>query len=175
MPPPVGLRDRDRLMEGRLWRRKADARLSFWIAYLASARRIYSLVWARASRCKQRQIGVPDTLPTCDLCLRRATLIPRAQYGPKLRKPAVLIAQTPTSASSPAGFLALSPPILRWVLFYPRRGRSGTLRCVRGKQDWLRGSELARYCTSLLGTAMLYRRRCGIIERRTGNRLKSLK
>jgi hypothetical protein len=153
--------------------RKVDARLSFGLLPWPQ-RDGFTAGVGSASRCKQRQIGVPDTLPTCDLCLRRATLIPRAQYGPKLRKPAVLIAQTPTSASSTAGFLALSPSILRWVLFYPRRGRSGTLRCVRGKQDWLRWSELARYCTSLLGTAMLYRRRCGIIERRTGNRLKNL-
>ncbi len=29
-------------------------------------------MWARASRCKQRQIGAPDTIRTCDLCLRRA-------------------------------------------------------------------------------------------------------
>src|SRR5882757_1937420 len=33
---------------------------------------------------KQRKTGAPDTIRTCDLCLRRATLIPRAQYGPTL-------------------------------------------------------------------------------------------
>jgi hypothetical protein len=50
--------------------------------------------------------------------------------GRSFRKAAVPVAQTLTSGSPPAGFLALSPPNLRWRLFYPRRGQSGTLRCT---------------------------------------------
>src|SRR6266481_10023360 len=50
--------------------------------------------------------------------------------GRSFRKPAVLIAQMLASGSSLAGFLALSPPKLRWRLFYPRRGQSGTLLCT---------------------------------------------
>jgi len=30
----------------------------------------------------------------------------------------------------------LTSPKLRWRLFYPRRGQSGTLLCGRGKRDW---------------------------------------
>jgi len=56
--------------------------------------------------------------------------------GRSFRNSAVLIAQTPTPGSPTAGFLALSPPKLRWHLFYSRRGQSGTLLCGRGKRDW---------------------------------------
>src|SRR5947207_2199990 len=91
--------------------------------------------------------------------------------GRGFRKPAVLIAQTLTSGSPPAGFLALSPPKLRWHLFYPRRGQSGTLLCTglvrRGGTSAVL-HELIRYCNAVPEM-------CGVIEGRTGDRLKHLK
>jgi hypothetical protein len=95
---------------------------------------------------------------TCDLCLRRATLILR----PKLSQACGSDSANASPGSPPAGFFALSPPNLRWRLFYPRRGQSGTLLCT----GLVRGSELARYCMNLFGTAMLYQRSCGVIEGR---------
>jgi hypothetical protein len=74
--------------------------------------------------------GAPDTIRTCDLCLWRATLILRAQYGPKLSQACGSDSANANLGSPPAGFLALSPPKLRWRLFYPRRGQSGTLLCT---------------------------------------------
>src|SRR5882757_1982394 len=72
--------------------------------------------------------------------------------GRSFRKPAILIAQMLASRSSLAGFLALSPPKLRWRLFYPRRGQSGTLLCTglvkRGGTSAVL-HELIRYCNAV--------------------------
>ena len=111
------------------------------------------------------------TIRTCELCLRRASLILRAQYGPKLSHVCGSDSANATSGSPPAGFLALSPPKLRWRLFDPRHGQSGTLLCG----GLVRRSELTRYCMNSFGTAMLYRTRHDVIEGRTGDRLKNLK
>src|SRR5262245_28810575 len=73
--------------------------------------------------------------PAAKLCLRRATLILRAQYAPKLS-----LARGSDSARRPAwgpqlaSFLALSPPKLRLHLFRPRRGESGSLFCGRSER-----------------------------------------
>jgi hypothetical protein len=71
--------------------------------------------------------------------------------GRSFRKPADLIAQTPTfgiaARGSPCSIAAKTTMAL----------------------------ELARYCASSFGTAMLYRRRRSIIEGRTSDRLKNLK
>src|SRR5262249_26897919 len=74
--------------------------------------------------------------PAAKLCLRRATLILRAQYAPRLS-----LARGSDSARRPAwgpqlaSFLALSPPKLRLHLFCPWRGESGSLFCGRSERD----------------------------------------
>ncbi len=91
--------------------------------------------------------------------------------GRSFRKLAVLIAQTLASGSPPAGFLALSPPNLRWRLFYPRRGQSGTLLCaglVRRVGTSAVLHELVWYCNAVPEKV---RRHRGT----EGDRLKNLK
>ena len=118
-----------------------------------------------------RKTGAPATIRTCDLCLRRATHILRPNLGRSFRKPAVLIAQTLTSGSPPAGFPSLSPPNLRRHVFYPRRGQSGTLLCtglVRRVGASAVLHELIRYCNAV---PKKLRRHRGT----KGDRLKNLK
>jgi len=96
-----------------------------------------SLVSALEVRADESQVGLLASFfarwsrdPAAKLCLRRATLILRAQYAPKLS-----LARGSDSARRPAwgpqlaSFLWLSPPKLRLHRFCPRRGESGSLFC----------------------------------------------